>query len=472
MSSFGIKLAKNLRLLSSINSVVRTNTIQRTYYAPSALGIDGFKRQQESFELSTVNTVEPFKKRIAEALNEDKAIFTEDLKTLLHLVRNDTDLELLVKLLKRYKTQSLVVRDYSFGSPIIRLLYVMNKTDEALKLFTDPEMSHVFSDKTSVLILVNKLLEDKRPKDAVKLFFNLLNNGKRLVDRESDPKKYSIPGDLIKLVTEALYQINNKEALEHTKSVVKLINEFDNRLPINAIINIVLLAINQNEFEFAYEALGLYKGIPSPIIRNLKATLLSHMGRFQEALEMATSILESTDSRGNPGLIFPLMIKTLREKTLTAEEKQKVEELSKKIVALNRLSPKDFSDIVTQIVAVRVGPANQQRDSNFNNNGQYPHQYQNNQEGGFNRQPRQYQNNQEDGQSGGFNRQPRQYQNNQEGGQSGGFNRQPRQYQNNQEGGFNRQPRQFEQGEQQIGSRFNRQSDQQSRPPRRQENDE
>ena len=46
--------------------------------------------------------LEPFKKRIAEALNEDKAIFTEDLKTLLHLVRNDTDLELLVKLLKRW----------------------------------------------------------------------------------------------------------------------------------------------------------------------------------------------------------------------------------------------------------------------------------------------------------------------------------------------------------------------------------
>jgi hypothetical protein len=32
------------------------------------------------------------------------------------------------------------------------------------------------------------------------------------------------------------------------------------------------------------------------------------MGRFQEAFEMASSILESTDSKGNPGLIFPLMV--------------------------------------------------------------------------------------------------------------------------------------------------------------------
>ncbi len=103
----------------------------------------------------------------------------------------------------------------------------------------------MFSDRTSILLLVNKLLEDKRPEDAVKLFFNVLNKGNSLVDRESDPKKYRIPGDLIKLVTEALNQMNNKEAIEHSKSIIKIVNEFDSRLPINAMINIVLLAINQ-----------------------------------------------------------------------------------------------------------------------------------------------------------------------------------------------------------------------------------
>ena len=42
-----------------------------------------------------------FKKRVLDSLAENKAIFTDDVKTLLYLTRNDADLELLVKALKK-----------------------------------------------------------------------------------------------------------------------------------------------------------------------------------------------------------------------------------------------------------------------------------------------------------------------------------------------------------------------------------
>jgi hypothetical protein len=39
--------------------------------------------------------------------------------------------------LYRYSANKVKFTDYHFGSPVMRLLYVQNKTDLALKLYTD-----------------------------------------------------------------------------------------------------------------------------------------------------------------------------------------------------------------------------------------------------------------------------------------------------------------------------------------------
>jgi hypothetical protein len=142
-------------------------------------------------------------------------------------------------------------------------------------------------------------------------------------------------------------------------------------------------------------------------------------------------------------LSYNFKIRSLREKVEAETDKtkkDKVEELSKKIISSNRLATIDLLEQSLKVETIRMGIKPQggmgtgrQQGNNFNNRFVYNNNNNSN-DGGFNRGPRQF-----NKEGGGFNRGPRQF--NQE---EGGFNRSPRQF-NQEEGGFNRIPRQFNQ---------------------------
>jgi len=224
-----------------------------------------------------------------------------------------------------------------------------------------------------------------------------------------------------------------------------------------AVANLVMLAVNQNQCEMALELCSHLVNQKGALYGNLKALALSHLGRFAEAISTIETLLEGKDAMENPFRIYPITIRSLREKVEAATDKtkkDKVEELSKKIISSNRLATTDLLEQSLKVEAVRMGIKQQggmgmgrQQGNNFNNRFVYNNN--NSNDGGFNRGPRQF--NQE---GGGFNRGPRQF--NQE---DGGFNRIPRQF--NQEGGgrFDRLPPRTERARSQPPRKFDEEDD-------------
>jgi hypothetical protein len=92
-------------------------------------------------------------------------------------------------------------------------------------------------------LIINKLLEDKRYNDCIKIFFDATANGKFPIDPAT--KKLRIPNDTIRLVAEALHHLNNAEAIEKTKNLFELCSANEKRIPPMAVANLVMLAVNQ-----------------------------------------------------------------------------------------------------------------------------------------------------------------------------------------------------------------------------------
>ena len=82
----------------------------------------------------------------------------------------------------------------------MRLLYIHNKTDLAMQLFMDESLNNIFNDSASSLVLMNKLMEDKRFDDVVKVF----EYGAKRGFSTSNGRAY--PTDVTMLTIEALYR--------------------------------------------------------------------------------------------------------------------------------------------------------------------------------------------------------------------------------------------------------------------------
>ena len=92
-------------------------------------------------------------------------------------------------------------------------------------------------------MILNKLVEDKRYADCLKVFFDAANNRKFPINPAD--QKLRISNDIIMLAAEALYHLNNPETIEMTKKLIEICKAEDKNLPYIAVVNLVILAINQ-----------------------------------------------------------------------------------------------------------------------------------------------------------------------------------------------------------------------------------
>lgn len=76
----------------------------RHLYANSALGIDGYLQQCERTKIQLANISDKFRSKMTEYTSDDSKnmIFTEDLKNMVHLAESEEDVQLVIKMMKRY----------------------------------------------------------------------------------------------------------------------------------------------------------------------------------------------------------------------------------------------------------------------------------------------------------------------------------------------------------------------------------
>ena len=90
---------------------------------------------------------------------DESIIFTEDLKTMLHIVeKKPEDLDLLYKMIKKYNNQNnLRFGSFVFGTVAMRAFYHLDEPDLALKAFKDPELNNFFDQIMTHQILMDLL---------------------------------------------------------------------------------------------------------------------------------------------------------------------------------------------------------------------------------------------------------------------------------------------------------------------------
>ena len=102
----------------------------------------------------------------------DALIFTEDLKTMMHLVEKKPELlELMHKMMQKYNSQNnLRFGSFVFGTVAMRALYHLDEPDLALKVFKDPLMENFFDQIMTHQILMDLLYNHGRYADVREVY--------------------------------------------------------------------------------------------------------------------------------------------------------------------------------------------------------------------------------------------------------------------------------------------------------------
>lgn len=91
---------------------------------------------------------------------DSSLIFTEDLKSMLHLVqKKPEDVELLIKMLNKFNSQNKEMRfgAFVFGPVVMRTFYYLDEPDLAFTFFKDPKFENFFDQLSSFQILLDLL---------------------------------------------------------------------------------------------------------------------------------------------------------------------------------------------------------------------------------------------------------------------------------------------------------------------------
>nr|CAH7737311.1 unnamed protein product [Callosobruchus chinensis] len=280
-----VSVIYNLNNLSKFASVAAKSQKIRCLYSKATLGLDGFEQTRQIVLNQMSNIAEKFKHKMTEYSSEEtNMIFTEDLKNMIHLSSNDEDIQLVIKMIKKFNQQNKQMRfgSYVFGPVVMRMFHYFNKPELAYECFKTPELDGFFDQLMTYQLLLDLLFESGKYKEILEVF-------EIIKGRQIDGMKY--PRNVVVLVLAACYKMNTKESLDYALklwSELKDVGHFPMR---RATTFCAGLAFNQGEPGVALEILTSAKNQNYTTVRNLKVAALAEVGRVENAIPLLKSIL-------------------------------------------------------------------------------------------------------------------------------------------------------------------------------------
>ncbi|XP_056638327.1 pentatricopeptide repeat-containing protein 2, mitochondrial-like [Diorhabda sublineata] len=265
----------------------------RHIYSKTTLGIDTFLQQCEITRKQMENVGDKFKQKMSEIdVKEGKQmVFTEDLKNMIHLTSDEKDLELVIRMIKKFNKQNKELRfgSFIFGPVVMRLFHHQNKPDLALECFKSDELSGFFDQMITYQILLDLLFENKQ-------YQQLLDCVEFIKEKQLEGLRY--PRNVVVLALAACYKMNSKESLDYALKLWQELKDVGHFPMRRATTFCAALAYNQGNPGIALEILTSAKNQNYTTVRNLKAACLAAVGRVENAISLMKSIL-SDDTPGN-----------------------------------------------------------------------------------------------------------------------------------------------------------------------------
>lgn len=159
-------LKSNKKTLLILDLIV---TATRQLYSPTSMGLTGYLNTRDYVKSQFHNIDHLFYDKMKDFVEKEESIvFTEDLKTMLHIIEKKTeDLELLYRMMLKYKSQNnLRFGSFVFGTVAMRMFYHLDEPDMALKAFMDPNLDGFFDQIMTVQLLMDMLYNHGRYEDV------------------------------------------------------------------------------------------------------------------------------------------------------------------------------------------------------------------------------------------------------------------------------------------------------------------
>lgn len=138
------------------------------------MGMNGYLNARDYVKSQFLNVNHLFFDKMKDFVEkqDDTMIFTEDLKTMLHLVeKKPEELDLLYRMMVKYNAQNnLRFGSFIFGTVAMRAFYHLDEPDLAMKAFTDPQLANFFDQIMSYQILMDLLYNHGRYKECRQVY--------------------------------------------------------------------------------------------------------------------------------------------------------------------------------------------------------------------------------------------------------------------------------------------------------------
>ncbi|KAF5293905.1 hypothetical protein FQA39_LY13610 [Lamprigera yunnana] len=289
---FHQSFSRNIKIVLQLPAI-------RQIYSATTLGVDNFLQHRDRIRAQLSNIAPNFREKMKEYTSPESnnMVFTEDLKNMLHLSESDEDVEITIKMMKKFNQQNKQLRfgNYIFGPVIMRMFHVLNKHEEAYQCFKSPELNGLFDQLITYQLLLDLLYENRRYDDILDAF-------QIIKDKQIEGIKFA--KNVIVLVLGACYKINTPEILDYA---LKLWSELQSvgHLPMRrATTFCAALAINQGKPEVAIEILSTTKNSNYTTVRNIKVSALADLGRVEEAIIMLKNVLYQDGAIAGPVQTF------------------------------------------------------------------------------------------------------------------------------------------------------------------------
>ncbi|XP_064609041.1 pentatricopeptide repeat-containing protein 2, mitochondrial-like isoform X2 [Liolophura sinensis] len=274
-------------------------------------------------------------------------VFTDDLKTMLHISSSQEDFNITEKMFREYLKQNeemSMIQNFSFGPIIMRLLYLLNKPDEACRLFLDPSLGGTFDNTSSFLLLLDKLYEEKQYKKVLEMFE---------VIQKKELRGFKYPNDCTTLALASCYQMNSQESFERMMEIFVGCRERGAMLTQRSVSFASLLALRQNRPDVSMELLVMKNEEKFVTNQNLKAITLAHLGRYEEAIQILKNTLQrdipQEFQRGNK--IFSDTARELQKSVESSNDPNLIRQLQTVIQRLasgGHISEQTLHDFITK----------------------------------------------------------------------------------------------------------------------------
>ncbi|RNA30139.1 pentatricopeptide repeat-containing mitochondrial-like [Brachionus plicatilis] len=319
------------------------------------LRIDRFREEQGKLKEKYLQTKDTLEKNVEYQIQNPSAkINVSNIKKLLRLSSNSSDVKLIKELIKKIVQKNILSPNEIRGLVIqlIRLIYVLDLIEQAMELYSDADLSQFVSGSFGSLIVMNKLLCLKQYEKVIEIFEYQLDDYSKNVsfsNNANEEFRQTIPFDHLDCVAEALLAINSVQAIDKLKYLEKILNEKNSNFGRRAVARLFLLCINQNEPSMGLELVHKYP-FSIDLRLNLEIIALCHLGKVSNAFVLADEMFNiiSNEHQKFSGKFFPAVIRAFEEaikkSDQTAGFSNKLDILRHKIYSQKRLSNNDLTE--------------------------------------------------------------------------------------------------------------------------------